>query len=631
MKKILTKLIGTMLVLCLLCSSLLACSNNNWSGNNTISLLPSGAGAVKENGGFIAETENYVYFINGVADSTSDNTLGTPIKGALLVAEKSNLSKTEIVVPKLFVASNTGAGVFVDGDYVYYGTPSTEKNSQGEIASDELVFVRTKLDGSGQTETFFTVDNIGIEYRIVEGNGAVCIYYYDTENSAIMCYNTSTKTASEVIKTDGEQENDYSLENYTFLDADGSNDVIALLTATVYTAEYDEELAEKNPSYTRPVANYNRIYAIKAGEDKLTLVADGQGSEEDEVDGKGQDEVDVRIDDKTFAITLVNDEYLFYKETLATNLSKTYAVKVAELSNFANAEKIEIVNDTYVAKTNIIESLTEVYVLGDAKLYKTTLLEKDGMVKQPIMAKDAIATLLFKQGEFVYFFNASSEIARVCVDAECEEFGKVVRVSESTVSTTWFVPEIKDNKIFYCDNTAQGASYIKYMDLGADVVADEEDDTILFLDGEAKFLAKIADADTANIITAKINALSAKLPEGGLTGTSEDEEFVLELGTVDAEYKALKEEVKKLVSEDTSKLIAKYYRAIEIRDLYLKLDGIQYCHSKEQAEAGFKTKYEENKLAFETFKNAEDRDAIDELISSNLKSLYTSACKYFAK
>ena len=323
---------------------------------------------------------------------------------------------------------------------------------------------------------------------------------------------------------------------------------------------------------------------------------------------------------------------MFYKETLATNLSKTYAVKVAELSNFANAEKIEIVNDTYLVNTNVIVSLEEVYVLSGTKLYKTTLLAKDGMTKQPIMAKDAIATLLFKQGEFVYFFNASSEIARVCVDDECEEFGKVVRVSESTVSTTWFVPEIKDNKIFYCDNTAQGASYIKYMDLGADVVADEEDDTILFLDGEASFLAQISNADEASIMTAKINALSAKLPEGGLTGTDEDEEFVLELGTVDDDYKALKEEVKKLVSEDTSKLIAKYYRAIEIRDLYLKLDGIQYCHSKEQAEAKeFKTKYEQNKLAFETFKNSDDRDAIDELISSNLKSLYTSACKYFAK
>ena len=263
MKKILTKLIGTMLVLCLLCSSLLACSNNNWFGNNTISLLPSGAGEVKENGGFIAETENYVYFINGVADSTSDNTLGTPIKGALLVADKADLSKTEIVVPKLFVASNTGAGVFVDGDYVYYGTPSTEKNAEGEIASDELVFVRTKLDGSGQTDTFFTVKNIGVEYRIVKGDGAVCIYYYDTENSAIMCYDTGAKTAYEVIKTDAEQENNYSLDKYVFLDADGSNDIIALLTATVYTAEYDKELAEKNPTYTRPTANYNSMYAIK--------------------------------------------------------------------------------------------------------------------------------------------------------------------------------------------------------------------------------------------------------------------------------------------------------------------------------------------------------------------------------
>ena len=621
MKKILTKLICTMLVVCLLCSSLIACANNNWSGSN-ISLRPANAGSVVENGGFIAETENYVYFINGMADSNADNTLGTPIKGALLVADKSDLSKTEIAVPKLFVASNSSAGLFIDGEYVYYGTPSTEKNSQGEIASDELVFVRTKLDGSGQTDTFFTVDNVGIEYRIVKGNGAVCIYYYDTDNSAIMCYDTGDKKAYEVIKTDGEQENNYSLDKYVFLDADGSNGIIALLTATVYTAEYDEELAKNNPSYTRPVANYNSVYAIKAGAKEITLVADG----------KGQGEGDVRVDDKTFAITLVNDEYLFYKQTLATNVSKTYAVKVADVLDFADAEKVEIVNDAYVAKTNVIESLTEVYVVGDTKLYKTTLLEKDGMIKQPIMVKDAIGTLLFKEGDFVYFYNTANQIARVSVNAESEDFGKAVRVSEDVVMTTWFNPEIKDNKIFYCDNTSLGASYIKCMDLGADVVADEEDDTILYLDGNASFLAQISDADKASIMTAKINALSGKLPEGGLTGTSEDEEFVLELGTVDAEYNALSSEVKKLVSEDVSALIAKYYRAIEITELYLKLDGIQDCHSKEQAEAkGFKTIYEQNKSAFETFKNAEDRDAIDELINTNVKALYTSAYKYFSK
>ncbi|MBE5737062.1 MAG: hypothetical protein E7348_01540 [Clostridiales bacterium] len=619
MKKILTKLICTMLVICMLCSSLLACSNNNWSGS-TISLAPSKAGSLVENGGFIAETEKYIYFINGMADSNSDNTLGTPVKGALLVAEKSNLSKTEIVVPKLFVASNSSAGLFIDGEYVYYGTPSTEKNSQGEIASDELVFARTKLDGSGQTDTFFTVDNIGIEYRIVKGNGAVCIYYYDTENSAIMCYDTGDNKAYEVIKTDGEQENYYSLDKYVFLDADGSNGIIAVLSATVYTDKYDQELAEKNPTYTRPTANYNSIYAIKAGEKQITLVADG----------KGQGEGDVRIDDKTFAITLVNDEYLFYKETLATNLSKTYAVKVADLLGFANATKTEIVNDTYVAKTNIIEDLDEVYVLGDTKLYKTTLTEKDGIIKEPIMAKDSIGTLLFKEGDFVYYYNTANQIARVSVNAGDEDFGKAVRVSEDVVATTWFNPEIKDNKIFYCDNTAIGASYIKYMDLGAKVVADEEDDTILYLEGSAGLLAQISDADKASIVTAKINALNGKLPEGGLTGTDEDQDFKTALSQAETEYNALDEDVKKLVSEDVSALIGKYNKAIEIVKLYMKLDGIQYCHSKEQAE-GFKDEYEENKSAFETFKNAEDRDSIDEMINNNVKALYTSAYKYFSK
>jgi hypothetical protein len=133
----------------MLCSSLIACANNNWSGSN-LSLAPSKAGSLVENGGFIAETENYVYFINGMADSNADNTLGTPIKGALLVAEKSNLSKTEIAVPKLFVASNTSAGLFIDGEYVYYVHSFYGKDcTESTLATSEYGLTVTGVVRSG--------------------------------------------------------------------------------------------------------------------------------------------------------------------------------------------------------------------------------------------------------------------------------------------------------------------------------------------------------------------------------------------------------------------------------------------------------------------------------------------------
>ena len=58
MKKVLFKILSCALVLCMLLSGLAACSNARWSGTTM-----KGWGAVKSNGGFIAETENYIYYI----------------------------------------------------------------------------------------------------------------------------------------------------------------------------------------------------------------------------------------------------------------------------------------------------------------------------------------------------------------------------------------------------------------------------------------------------------------------------------------------------------------------------------------------------------------------------------------
>ena len=48
-------------------------------------------GEVVSNGGFVVEKGNYVYFINGVEAYSSDNTYGTPVKGALMRIAKSDL------------------------------------------------------------------------------------------------------------------------------------------------------------------------------------------------------------------------------------------------------------------------------------------------------------------------------------------------------------------------------------------------------------------------------------------------------------------------------------------------------------------------------------------------------------
>ena len=81
MKKILVKiLVCALAVICAF--GMVACGDNDWQGTSMKS-----PGAVLSNGGFLAETENYVYYINGFTSYGDDNEFGTPVKGSLMAAE----------------------------------------------------------------------------------------------------------------------------------------------------------------------------------------------------------------------------------------------------------------------------------------------------------------------------------------------------------------------------------------------------------------------------------------------------------------------------------------------------------------------------------------------------------------
>ena len=123
---------------------------NNWN-----SLSGEGVFTQTEavsNGGFAVEKGDYVYFINGVESNTADNSFGKPVKGAIQRISKSNLKSrnnvAETVVPSVVYSSNYNGGIFIYGDYIYYSTPSTARNSDGEVLNGNRDLKRTKLDGT---------------------------------------------------------------------------------------------------------------------------------------------------------------------------------------------------------------------------------------------------------------------------------------------------------------------------------------------------------------------------------------------------------------------------------------------------------------------------------------------------
>jgi len=631
MKKFLTKMICLVMLVCVASLGLVACSESSWKGSVTL----KNSGAVIENGGFIAETENYLYFINGIESSTAKNEMGKPLKGALLVADKNDLTKTEVVVPKLFVASDYNAGVFINGGYVYYATPSVEKNSQGKTANDELTFMRTKLDGSGKTDEFFTIDTdnaIATEYRIVEGqNGGVFIYYYDEDNTAIVCYNTATKSSTTVIKQSDKADGD-SLNKHVFLSSQVADGVVAYYTTTVYLDTYNSESASK-PNYIRDEALYNRVYVIKAGSTAGELVADGDG------------DPNTKLDDVKYAISSVKGGYVFFTKA-NSGRTKTFALSLEnakESANWSDQSKItEIANTSYIIASTLVVSLDEVYVESDTKIYKTTLIEKDDKIKTPIALKEDINKMLFIEDGEMYFYSAEGHVAKFALDTgdEINDEKKIILVSEDTAATGWYNVEVKEisgkKYLFYCDNSVTGKSYVKYVDLSADVIEkdtdDDDENDLFYLDTEKiEVFGKMTNSDSAAVFDSKVEVQATYSPSEGIGANAEDDQaFYDEIMKLKAEYEDFSPAVKDKVATKTKNTLKFIEKAFSIVEEYKKLEGIaDVGNATEAEEQGFKLIYDEMKKSMQKFKNSDERDAVDVFISDNLKSNWTKATLLF--
>ncbi len=619
MKKILTKLLVLALSVVLLCGTLTGCKDEKWNGTSL-----TNPGNVKSVYSFVAESDNYTYFINGLGSSTDDNTFGKPVKGALAATDGS---KTEIVVPKLFVATDYDAGLFIDGGYVYYGTPNTEKNASGEIASDELVFTRTKLDGSA-TETFFSIKGLSTAHRFVKSGDTVYIVYYDVDETAIKEYNTTTKDVKTIVKTDAKTSGMESLENYIFLTDVEEDSTVAIFTTVVYSEVYSESKENDSENYQRATENYNKVYAYKAGNEPELIFNGAFG--------------DTPVDDTTFALTKVKDGYVYYTKKVIHEASAT--TYVASIVDFANkTEGAKVVNESYISDNGLVVDPENVYFVENNKLMKSTLVAKDGQIKTVVALVSTINKMLFMDGDYLYYINTSNFLARVNVKIEdaVEE-----RVSEGTVATTWYAPEKVTlggkTCVAYLDNSSTGASYVKtvqidvawnednFVDTDKDGEFDEGETK--FLDGQ-NFLAKITDADKGSIMNAKVVALSNDFKNGAIQFEEKEEngKTVLtfdKFNEVKAEYDKLPDAVKENVSDDSKTKLSTYEKAIKLANLYVQLeDVIKYNDLTPDLQTALEGVYEGVKGQIEELKSTE----VDAVIETNLKYYYQLANELFKK
>ena len=196
----------------------------------------------------------YIYFINGKQSNTADNTYGEVVQGAIMRIAKTDLSarnyqNVETVVPEIVHSGNNNGGIFVYGDYIYYSTPSSNKNSDGEIQNSEIVFKRAKLDGSEVMKGgYATYKDNSIEYRYVPGEDGVVylLYVAKDENlygtSCINLHSVNTQTGEDKLLA-------YNVKSVMFDKKDVTNQRV-YYTMNVTDFKYNNALSAYNQVYT---------------------------------------------------------------------------------------------------------------------------------------------------------------------------------------------------------------------------------------------------------------------------------------------------------------------------------------------------------------------------------------------
>ena len=602
MKKSLLKILTAVCLIIATVMTFVGCG-----GAGTVNVSLKTPGEVLSNAGFLVETENYVYFINGVEEESADNKYGEPIKGALMVADKNDLSNVEVVVPKLMVAKDYDAGIYIYGDYVYFATPTTKKNTSGEIAYAFVDFCKAKLDGS-ETVELFSVSGVSLQYRIVEVDSVVYVVYYDVGENDLLSINTETKETT-MIKED--------VESFFFMDNETAKDLVV-----TYTISTEKEWTSENDEPT--TYKYNKIYGYKAGEAEAKLLLDGEVNASGDLDWKNI----------AYTINMTANGYVYYSsyevyETDANMQTKYYAVKGSDFyaTGKTNAVRLNANASTYIVDTSLLVNPSEVYfveTVGDNTFISVdSLTTVESLVNKEVVAKAAASSIIAVEDGFVYFTNADSKIVRVAVGGDEEQV-----VTPEGAKTDWYRAKFVDGKMFYFD-AEYSLNYVHYVDVSAsadikreDTDEDGEVDSI-YLAGKV-LIGEIASKDKVAKVSAIINSLSE---ESTIVFDEGEELKVSAIEEARSAFDGLTADEQKQISKEDRSLLENYELALEVSKKLYALKDFEYADS-DDARNEFEDEYNLAKEAVDKLV-AEENSTVLGMLAKNGRWYLQQAGKFF--
>lgn len=303
------------------------------------SAVPTEKGAVSDNGGMAVVYGKYLYFINGYAGESADNTFGSVVKGAIARVELENgkpKGNAQVIVSKnVYGTDTTYGGIYIADDYIYFASTNTDLDSTGSAKTASGVLMRAKVDGSS-VERIATFDDHSFVFTVVGKK-----LTYIRNNNVYVIDLTASKLSATTVET-GILTGYLLTEDYLYYtqynDGHSDNYVIKAYPLAGGKAKVILSNADLNADteYT-----FSLLSAIDEGNNKVKLFYTKTDS------GLNTPEVGVYAYEYvkgTFAFNKANEVRFTHNATSATNLAYTKFYKAGTYYLGLASTKLDIFN-----------------------------------------------------------------------------------------------------------------------------------------------------------------------------------------------------------------------------------------------------------------------------------------------
>ncbi|NCA66601.1 MAG: hypothetical protein EOM87_00905 [Clostridia bacterium] len=406
------------------------------SYSNSVFSMGDKDAVVESNGGLVVKQGDYIYFVNGYSGyyttNAKDNWFGNVVKGAIMrVKEGEDLATAEIIVPKSVMSAYTDSGFSIYGDFIYYVSPSAEETKSGEVMTDVIQFMRTRLDGQ-ETRVIFQSDSTSLKYKYTPYG---LVYNLDG-NIYCKAFNSKHFNAKENGK------------------------IIAENVTSVYfpvSKTYDRATGETLADY---------FFYTKSSEDMYDYsnklyVANASGTVNKVIINKFSYTNDpVANPSLAFSIGVVNsilenDGFtLYYTKTVYVGTSSSGAVTGLFAYKFDSALTFDKTTEVMVSSS----TATKIFPLGyagGAIVYDAALMVFKPNTETQVFSGITSVTVIGVVDNYIYYYDSGNLLYRYKMDGS----DNVTAIMSDSMHTSWLVPEIVGDYIYYFNTNKANYNY----------------------------------------------------------------------------------------------------------------------------------------------------------------------------